>query len=184
MNYYGGKELASSFSTVRKNTITIAQEIGEEHYGFKAAPDTRTIGQTLVHIALGSTLQYQVHGIERRTALGGFDFPAFMAKMIAAEQTPRNKQEIIALLTEEGDRFAQWLASLSDEFLGEQLAMPPGMTPASKSRFEMILGVKEHEMHHRGQLMLVERMIGIVPHMTREMQARIAHMQSARASGQ
>jgi uncharacterized damage-inducible protein DinB len=60
--------------------------------------------------------------------------------------------------------------------------MPPGMTPASKSRFEMILGVKEHEMHHRGQLMLIERMVGLVPHLTREMQARIARMTQAKAT--
>ena len=29
-------------------------------------------------------------------------------------------------------------------------------------------------MHHRGQLMLIERILGIVPHLTREMQARFA----------
>jgi hypothetical protein len=29
-------------------------------------------------------------------------------------------------------------------------------------------------MHHRGQLMLIERIIGIVPHLTRDMQARIS----------
>ena len=40
----------------------------------------------------------------------------------------------------------------------------------------MLLGVKEHEMHHRAQLMLIERMLGIVPHLTRDMQARIASM--------
>lgn len=28
---------------------------------------------------------------------------------------------------------------------------------ARKSRFEMLLGTKEHEMHHRGQLMVIER---------------------------
>jgi len=33
-------------------------------------------------------------------------------------------------------------------------------------------------MHHRGQLMLIERMIGIVPHLTREMQARMAQVQA------
>jgi uncharacterized damage-inducible protein DinB len=38
----------------------------------------------------------------------------------------------------------------------------------------MILSVKEHEMHHRGQLMLIERMVGVVPHLTRAMQARMA----------
>jgi uncharacterized damage-inducible protein DinB len=52
--------------------------------------------------------------------------------------------------------------------------MRAGTTPAAKSRFEMILSVKEHEMHHRGQLMLIERMVGVVPHLTRELQARMA----------
>jgi uncharacterized damage-inducible protein DinB len=41
----------------------------------------------------------------------------------------------------------------------------------------MILAVKEHEMHHRAQLMLIERLLGIVPHLTRQMQERIAQMQ-------
>jgi uncharacterized damage-inducible protein DinB len=41
----------------------------------------------------------------------------------------------------------------------------------------MLMSVKEHEMHHRGQLMLIERMIGVVPHLTRQMQERMARMQ-------
>jgi uncharacterized damage-inducible protein DinB len=45
---------------------------------------------------------------------------------------------------------------------------------ATKTRFEMLLGAKEHEMHHRGQLMTMERMIGQVPHLTRQMQERMA----------
>ena len=182
MTYYGAKELAASFRTVRKNTITIAEEIGEEHYGFRAAPETRTVAQLLTHIARVPKVQEQVHGVERRKTLEGFDFPTFFGKMIADEQVPRSKQQIIAMLREEGDRFAKWLDGLSDDFLGESVAMPPGMTPASKSRFEMILGVKEHEMHHRAQLMLIERMLGIVPHLTREMQARIAAMQAGKAT--
>jgi uncharacterized damage-inducible protein DinB len=48
------------------------------------------------------------------------------------------------------------------------------MTPPTKTRFEMLLGAKEHEMHHRRQLMLIERMLGIVPHLTRQMQERMA----------
>ena len=34
-------------------------------------------------------------------------------------------------------------------------------------------------MHHRGQLMTMERMIGHVPHLTRQMQERMAQMQAA-----
>jgi uncharacterized damage-inducible protein DinB len=55
------------------------------------------------------------------------------------------------------------------------------MTPASKTRFEMLMGVKEHEMHHRAQLMLIERMLGIVPHLTRQMQERMAAVAGVRA---
>jgi uncharacterized damage-inducible protein DinB len=78
------------------------------------------------------------------------------------------------MLHSSGEKWAGWLEGLTESFLGEQVEMRAGMTPSSKSRFEMILSVKEHEMHHRGQLMLIERMVGIVPHLTREMQARIA----------
>jgi uncharacterized damage-inducible protein DinB len=182
MTYYGAKELAASFRTVRKNTITIAEEIGEQHYGFRAAPETRTVAQTLVHIASAPQLQERIHGLERRTTLEGFDFFSLLNKLIAEEQAPRNKNQIIALLRDNGDRYAKWLEGLSDDFLGETVTYPAGMTPPTRSRFEMILGVKEHEMHHRGQLMLVERMIGVVPHLTRDMQARMASMQATKAS--
>jgi len=182
MNYYGAKELAESVRTVRKNTIIIAEEIGEEHYGFQAAPETRTVALMLAHIALLPKLQEQFHAIERRTTMEGFDFAAFFSQLIADEQTPRSKAQLIALLKKEGDRVAQWLDTVSDDFLGERVSLPPGMTPAFKTRFEMILGVKEHEMHHRGQLMLIERMVGIVPHLTRQMQARMAAMQANQAS--
>ena len=181
MNYYGARDLANSFRTVRKSTITIAEEIGEQQYNFQAAPNVRTVAKTLTHIGLSPRMSQQIHAVERRKTLEGFDFPAFMQKIMAEEQVQRNKTQIIAFLREEGEKFAGWLDSVSDDFLAERVSMPPGMQPASKTRFEMILGVKEHEMHHRGQLMLIERMIGIVPHLTRDMQARMAQAQTAAA---
>ena len=59
-------------------------------------------------------------------------------------------------------------------FLRNPSRCPPGAEPATKTRFEMLLSPKEHEMHHRGQLMLLQRMIGLVPHLTRQMQERMA----------
>ena len=179
MTYYGAKQMADSFRTVRKNTIIIAQEIPADKYAFKATPEVRSVGQLLTHISLVSGLYYQIHGVERRTTLVGFDFLAFMQRAAAEEQKQRSKDEIVELLRSNGDQFAGWLDGLTEAFLAEHVEGPPGMSPSSKTRFEMILSVKEHEMHHRGQLMLIERMIGIVPHLTREMQARIAQMTGA-----
>jgi uncharacterized damage-inducible protein DinB len=56
---------------------------------------------------------------------------------------------------------------------------PDGKT--AKSRFERLLSAKEHEMHHRAQLMLIERQLGIVPHVTRQFKERVAQMQAAKA---
>ncbi len=182
MTYYGSKELADSFRTVRKNTLIIAEEIPEPHYGFRAAPDTRTVGQMLVHIAVMPRLPEQVHFIERRTELAGFDYFGFMGALKAEEQVGRSKEEIIAMLRTHGERFAELLGGLTEDFLSQRVAYPQGMIPPSKSRFEMLMSSKEHEMHHRGQLMLIERQLGIVPHLTRVMQKRIATMQANKSS--
>lgn len=172
MNYYGGKQLADSFRTVRKNTLQIAQDIPEEKYNFRAAPETRSVGELLAHIAISPTFQQKIHAEERRTNLDGFDFPALMQRMHAEEKAPRTKAQLIELLTKQGDAWANWMEGLDENFLGEVITMPAGGTPPARTRFDMILSVKEHEMHHRGQLMLIERLVGIVPHLTRRMQER------------
>jgi len=168
MNYYGAKELAASFRTVRKNTITIAQDIPEEKYGFTPVPECRNVTQLLVHIALSPRFQYQVHAIERRTTLEGFDFPAMMSRLGAEASQLRSKPQIVDILRLEGETWASWVESLTEDFLAERVEMPIRAAQPSKSRFEMLLSAKEHEMHHRGQLMLMERLLGIVPHLTRE----------------
>ena len=181
MTYYGGKELAAAFRTVRGNTIRVAEEVPEDKYDFSAAPDTRSIRQMLVHIALAPTFAFEIHG-KNVTDMKTVNFTEMMQKNGAAEAKPRTKAEIVAFLKSEGDQFAAYLEGLSDGFLAERVTMMPGDPAGTKSRFEMLLGVKEHEMHHRGQLMLAERIVGIVPHLTRDRQARMAQASQAQPS--
>jgi uncharacterized damage-inducible protein DinB len=178
MNYYGGKELAAAFRTVRKNTIQVAEDVPESKYDFKVAPDVRSVGQTLVHIALAPDIAYHIHS-NRIDNLMNVNFPELIQKITGEESKPRTKAEIIALLRSQGEKFASYLEGLPDSFLAERVNMPPGADPAAKSRFEMLLSSKEHEMHHRAQLMTVQRIIGIVPHLTRQRQEQMARAQSA-----
>jgi uncharacterized damage-inducible protein DinB len=173
MTYYGGKELAAAFRTVRNNTIKIAEEIPETKYDFRFTPDTRSVQQTLAHVAIGSGFQEHVH-TNKITDLKAVNFSELVQRFTAEEKLPRTKAETIQFLKTEGDRFATFLESLPESFLAERVAMPPGADPATKSRFEMLLSPKEHEMHHRGQLMAMERAIGLVPHLTRQFQERMA----------
>ena len=181
MTYYGATELAASFRTVRNNTLIIARDIPEDQYGFAPASGCRTVARTLVHIVGASRMQQYIQFEAHISDLAKFDFPSFVGKLRAEEETPRTKAQILELLESEGGKFEAQLAGLSESFLGEQVSYPPGMTPPAKSRFEMLLGVKEHEMHHRAQLMVVERMLGITPHLTRQMEERIKVMQAGRS---
>jgi uncharacterized damage-inducible protein DinB len=180
MNYYGAKELAASFRTVRQNTIVIAEEIGEEHYGFRPATGARSVSETLFHIAVTPRAAHRIHGVEHLSDLAKFDFMNFFRSRLEEEKKPHTKQQLLALLREEGERFAGWLDTLTDEFLAERVAMGP-IQGTEKSRFEMLLSTKEHEMHHRAQLMVIERILGITPHITRQLEARLEEMQKVKA---
>jgi uncharacterized damage-inducible protein DinB len=182
MTYYGAKELARSFRTVRDNTIKIADAIPEDKYGFRPAPGSRSVAETLVHIAVMTRVPEQIHVLEHRSTLVGFNFFGLMGKLQAEVKTPRTKAQILDLLRHEGEKYAKILEGASEAFLGEQVEYPEPMEPRVKSRFEMLIAPKEHEMHHRGQLMLVERMLGITPHLTRQMEERIAAMQAVPAA--
>lgn len=179
MNYYGGKELAAAFRTVRKNTVQIAEDIPESKYDFKPSPESRSIGQTLVHIAVSTTFPTMLHG--ERIPMDKIDFGEYMKKVGAEEAKPRNKAQIVALLKESGETFAAMLEALEEPFFAEVITFRPGAEPPSRTRFDLLLAAKEHEMHHRAQLMVMERMIGIVPHMTRASQERMARFQAQQA---
>ena len=181
MIYYGAKELARSFRTVRNNTIQIAEELPEEKYDFRPAAGCRSIAETLVHIAVMTRVPEQIHAVEHLSTLVHFDFFGFRARLQAEMKSPRTKAQVLELLRTEGEKYAKLLEGASEAFLGEQVEYPEGMEPRRKSRFEMLIAAKEHEMHHRGQLMVMERMLGITPHLTRLMEERIASMQSAQS---
>lgn len=180
MTTYGARHLANSFRTVRKNTIQVAEDIPESQYGFVPAEGMRSVAQTLVHIASLTSLWQDIHGT-KLTNLEQYDFMAAFADLEAQEKKKRSKAEILDLLRKEGDKFAAFLEGLSDETLAQEIREPGG-GPA-KSRLEALMSAKEHEMHHRAQLMLIERMLGIVPHLTKkyaEMQRESTQRQTAK----
>ena len=172
MTYYGAKHLADSFRTVRKNTLAIAEEIPEDKYGFRATPDVMSVGEMLAHLAISPMWQIDVHSRK----VDHLDFAFFSARTQqgkAEEQLLRTKAEIVRALQQNGEKFASFVEGLDEAALQSVVSFPP-QAGSAKTRFEMLLGPKEHEMHHRGQLMLVQRLIGQVPPLTRQRQAMMA----------
>jgi uncharacterized damage-inducible protein DinB len=178
LTIYGGKDFARQFRVVRNNTLQSAQDIPESKYGFLTALNCRTVAALLTHIAVSPRMWFEIHGKQQLKTLVGFDFVKLASDGKAEEMRTRSKAEILDLLREDGEKFAGWLDTLTPEFLGEMVTVADNT--GTKSRFEQLLGAKEHEMHHRGQLMLVERQLGIVPHLTRQAEEHLAQMATAR----
>ena len=104
-----------------------------------------------------------------------------MARVGALEKELTTKAQIVDALKKYGEEFGSFLGGLTDDQLRETVSFPPPMEPSEKTRFEMLLGAKEHEMHHRAKLMLVQRLIGQVPHLTKRRMERMAQMAPAAA---
>ncbi len=158
MQLYGLRQLGDDFRAVRRDTIRFADEIHESHYAYRPTPESRSVAETLVHIAWLASADQFMHEDQRVVSLGDFDFRALIGKSKAEEAVPRSKAQIIELLHTEGDRWVQWLERVPESFLLEEVRTPGG---GSINRFAMLVGTKEHEVQHRGQLAVLKRLIGV-----------------------
>lgn len=163
MNFYGAQQLADSIRAVRRNTCSIAEEVHEDDYLFRPTADSRSVAEILTHIAFFSNLDYLIHEEEHMTTMEAFDFGRFLRDSVWQEKRLHSKSTLIKLLRDSGERWAEWVEFLPEPFLAEEVAQQGGK---SKTRFVMILGTHQHEMHHVGQLTVIERMLGIVPDLT------------------
>jgi uncharacterized damage-inducible protein DinB len=171
MSLYSPKQLADGMRVVRKNTIAIAEDIPENQYDYRPTPDSRSVRETLLHLASMMLFDFHVHEEQRRTSMEGFDFRRFFAELPTNEKRSVSKDEILTALRDDGEHWCVWVEELPEARLAE-IVTRGGAGAGGKNRFEMLIGTKEHEMHHRAQLMVIERLLGIVPHITRNRQRR------------
>ena len=98
MTYYGAKELAESFRTVRKNTIQVAEDLPEDKYGFRAAEGCMTVAEMLAHLASSTHWAQQLHFVEKKASVTMEDFGRYMAEMTTAQATLTTKATIVEAL--------------------------------------------------------------------------------------
>lgn len=169
MRLYESKHLADSMRVIRKNTIQIAEDIPEAQYDYRPTDDSRSVRETLLHMASMTLFDLHIHEEQKLASMEGFDFRGFFAGLPTNEKSSLSKAEIVTALRDGGDHWCDWVEKLS-EARAIEFVKRGGAGPGDKSRFEMLISSKEHEIHHRGQLMVIERLLGIVPHLTRNRQ--------------
>ena len=178
MTYYGGKELAAAFRTVRKNTIQIARGYSRRQVRLQAvarlAVDSARRSCTSRTL---TTFPTMLHG--ERIPIEKIDFPEFMQKVGAEEAKPQD---------EGGDRrAAAGIAATSSRPCSNRCRSRslPRSSRSGRARSRRRGRASRCCWRRRStrcttaaQLMLMQRMIGIVPHLTREAQERMARFQA------
>src|SRR5687768_8895745 len=98
MNYYGAKELAESWRTVRRNTLQVAEDIPADKYDYRAAPDTMSVAEMLAHLASSPHWAHQCHFVDKKSTVAMDDFGRWMGEIEKASKALNTKDAIVNAL--------------------------------------------------------------------------------------
>jgi uncharacterized damage-inducible protein DinB len=145
----------------RSGLIEEVEKIPEDQFSFRATPDTRTVAEILQHII---STQKIISGEACRpdTNLRRQSFADQANHYAQGVSEVSDKNGLLELLRSSMDETAQTISSYGDKL--EETMMGLMGKPITKSAF-LTFGFS-HEMYHRGQLTVYERMLSIEPALT------------------
>jgi len=153
---YSAQELARAFRRVRANTISVAEDIPADRYGFSATPDTRSVEKVLVHVAVSPRMQEGIHR-ERVMDFSTLDVRELFFGILAVEAESHTKADVLDLLRAEGERFGSFLDGSASLVVGPHTHTPtadhqilPGGTAfmsdaAMCGDYDSVLGMEKDE---------------------------------------
>jgi uncharacterized damage-inducible protein DinB len=157
-----------SWRTVRLDTAQAVEEMPEEEMGFQPADGMLTFHETAQHILQsGHILTGLLLDGETNLATPAYreSFPRYIAQLPDTSTRDRLAQalreEVERRVTELGGQPPTFWEQLMTRFDSQQV-----------TRLEMLQFVKEHELTHRSQLFMYQRLKGIVPVTTRRRLAK------------
>ena len=145
----------------RQGLIQEVEKIPEDQFSFRAAPETRTIAEILQHVIssqkmlVGETCRPDTNLMRRSFAAHGEEYGRGVNDVT-------DKNRLLELLRSSMDEAETCLNSYSNN-LDESMIGFNGH-PVTKSVF-LTFSVS-HEMYHRGQLTVYERLLNIEPVLT------------------
>lgn len=136
-------EYAKHFAALSQLSVSVAEAMPSDQYGFRPHPESMNFGQLMSHIA---TTNYQFcAGLKDSTT------PQL--------PSPSDKDSIVKFLSDSFEYCSGVISSLSEEQLKKTHSSPDGQLPGR----EVLLAMYIHVAHHRGQAEIYLRDKGIKP---------------------
>src|SRR5262245_5430784 len=157
------EELIQRWTSVRKGLISEVNQIPEDKFSFRGTPETRTIEEMIKHIVTTERVLVREQCRESGT-LGSQPSPHHFAEHAPHVATTQGKEALVTLLNNSIEESMQVVRQFGEEGLKQDTRHFDGST---LSKFSFLSFVMSHEMYHRGQIALCERMLGIEQELTR-----------------
>jgi uncharacterized damage-inducible protein DinB len=155
------ENIISSWQEVRSGLIDEANQIPADKFSFQPAADTRSVSSLLQHL-IESQKFLVGEACRPDTNLMRQSFAEHIKHYAPGVREVNDKTELLALLGATMDESAEKLRAAADE-MNNTMKRFDGkeMTKLAFMSFAIA-----HEMYHRGQLTVYERLLGIEPALT------------------
>lgn len=156
-------EICEGWQEVRNGLIKEVESIPADQFGFRAAEGSRSLLEVLHHIVEAErVLSIEICRDETNLRRPPLELIAEHAPQVKAADT---RDTIIELLRGSLNESTQRVREFGDEKLEEQMMTGPnGKQLVKRAMLNFVVG---HEMYHRGQITVYQRLLGVEPALTK-----------------
>jgi uncharacterized damage-inducible protein DinB len=162
--------LIATWNDVREGLIAEVSKIPAAQFDFKATPETRSVAELVQHI-IGTQAVLVGEMCRPDTNLMRAPFPELINKYASEVVSTTDKDGLLKLLASSQEAAVGKIRAFGEEPLHEQTRRFDGKVT---SKIGFLHFSYSHEMYHRGQLTVYERLMNIEPALTTRMKELFA----------
>ena len=164
------EEMLDFWKEVRAGLITELAQIPAEQFGFQATPESRSVAGIIRHIV--EVQKFSTGELCRPdTDFNRVPLRELVEKHAAASHSGGDKEELIGSLRSTMESAEAALRAFGEEALKEMVQGPAGKPMSKLGLLYLYIG---HEMWHRGQISVYERLMQIEPALTAKLREFLA----------
>jgi uncharacterized damage-inducible protein DinB len=163
-------EVLDAWKEARAGLIAEVEQIPAEQFGFQATPESRSVAGILRHIIEAQTF-FMPELCRPDTDFKRLPLHELMAKQAAESFSSGDKEELIARLKSTMEWAEATIRAFGEDALKEPVERLDGKRMSKLAYLQFLIA---HEMHHRGQISVYERLMQIEPALTAKLREFIA----------
>lgn len=167
--------LITTWKEFRNGLIAEVVQIPEDQFSFRATPETRSVAELLQHIV---EVQKMLIGEACRSdaSMRRQSFADHLKEYASEVKSVTDKNGLLELLRSSMEVCEANVRSFGDKWMHASMG---GLDGKPTPKLKVVNFTMSHEMYHRGQLTVYERLLNVEPALTKQMAKVMAQASNA-----